>query len=145
MLEITLKAPDFALAEKEMDDLSDFTKAVAAMLKSKRAQDRSRGVDPYGDAYSPLTAAYLKQKLKAVGNKQIMVRTGATWASYTQKISRDLLVESFSTPYAKYSKGTSKMPARLLLEDGRGFSPEVQEKLVKLAIQKLERVRSLIR
>lgn len=137
-IETTVTAPDFALAQEEMSNMTDFLKAVGATLKIQRALQRAKGIDPYDHPYTPLTEAYKKRKLAKYGPRAILVASGKLWNSYNQRITRDYLVEAFSSSIARFHQGDGRV-TRLLLEDSRGFKPALQKKFIDLAIEKYKR------
>lgn len=132
--------PDFEWLASELERPENLLRAFASYRRSQFSQTTARGVDPYGQAYAPLSAMYAQQKSKRYGSRAILSATGAMLRSYKVTVSGRQIEETVSADYAHYHQnGTSRLPQRLLLPDGRGLPSKDQQKLLDLTAQEIER------
>lgn len=129
--------PDFKYLIQEVKNPDNTIRGFAAYRRSQFAQGISRGVDPYGNAYAPLTAAYLARKTKKYGQKSILVASGKMKATYNQEQTSNGFIETVDSPANYHQSGTRKMAKRMLLPENN--LPEAdQEKLIELALRNLK-------
>lgn len=128
--------PDFSYLIKEVKNPDSTIRGFASYRRSQFAQNIAKGVDPYGNTYAPLTAAYLARKTKKYGQRPIMVANRKMVNSYKQLNTSNGFIETIDSPGGFHQSGTRKMARRMLLPENN--LPEAdQEKLIELALKNL--------
>lgn len=130
--------PDFGWLASRLERPESLLRAFANYRESQFQSTVAAGVDPYGNAYAPLSAMYAIQKSRRSGSRAILTATGAMIRSYRVQVSGSRMTETVEHPAGYHQTGTSKMPKRTVLPDARGLPPKDEQTLIRLAIQQID-------
>lgn len=81
------------------------------------------GVDPYQQAYRPLSVRYAKEKARRWGNQPILWASGRMVKSHRVAVMSNRAVESLDSPAPAHQRGnpSTNLPKRPPLPDTRGL------------------------
>lgn len=128
-----LADPAIAQLASQCADLSPAFKDFGEFYMDKLDRQFRSESDPYNSGWSPLAASCLARKLKLGRIPKILQSRGHMRARTSYAVSPMAISIGFNDAKAKWhDRGTSKLPQRQLLPDGRrGLSSDAASELQK--------------